>query len=254
MTKWIYGIVMQSITEALPISSSLHLQLLRYKQSDMQTAILHFATGLISIFLCKSEIYNLIYGFSLPFIGVCNIWTKLSYYFLYIITIPILCIGFCLHKSQVTWPNQLSGMLSIVCGIFLFITDIYFPETHKSLSKFSLHHALILSLFQSLAFIPGVSRLGSAYTILRLFSFHRVVAYKTAILLGIIPSIASIYPHLNTIHYRSLTLSNITLMLQSMIIIFIIYLYTILTVLKNLYILSSLGIYRAIFGLFLLFR
>jgi undecaprenyl-diphosphatase len=102
---------------------------------------------------------------------------------LIIATIPCVVIGFVLKRLGFE-PHGLKLMAinSIIFGGLLWISDHFTPRRHREIN---FYQAMCIGLGQILAFLPGVSRLGSCLTVARFLGIERVPATHFAFLLSI---------------------------------------------------------------------
>lgn len=180
--------IIQGITEFLPVSSSGHLELMKYilnnpdvvKEGLLMTVVLHFATALSTIVVFWSEIiqifkglikfkYNDEFKFSLKII---------------LSMIPAGLIGFLFNDQiKILFTEQvlLVGSMLIITGGLLFVADKK-KTKHK---KTSFYHALIIGLAQAIAILPGISRSGSTIATSVLLGIEREEAARFSFLMVI---------------------------------------------------------------------
>jgi undecaprenyl-diphosphatase len=144
----------QGITEFLPISSSLHLELWAFIKGYVWTkdheVSLHLGT-LIS--LC---IY-----FVVP-----KHWPSLKTIFcLVIATIPVVVVGWFIKRSGWNAPHTWLVYSTFAGGLGLLLSE--YVARRKSTTSVNFGAALLIGLAQVLAFIPGASRMGTTVTMAR---------------------------------------------------------------------------------------
>ena len=172
----IMGIV-QGLSEFLPISSSAHLVISSniYKyltgneiQAEMSQEIfldimLHLGT-LIAVFIFfKKDIIEIVKAF---FNGVkekdfSSQQAKLALYIL-IGTLITVFIAFPLHTvaENLVFSPAIVGILLIITGVLLFSSEAYSKRITEKKKEIDLKTAIIMSIFQGLAALPGFSRSG----------------------------------------------------------------------------------------------
>ena len=173
----------QGISEFLPISSSAHLliisKLKTFQSSSLEIDIsLHLGSLLAIIFYFRKDLIGILKNKDLSLLIILG-------------SIPLIVVGFILHKTGLI--NYLRNIeviawTTLMFGILLFFSDRF--ETKKNLNKdLNLKNILIISFFQILALIPGVSRSGIIITAGRFLKFNRYESSKISFYLSI-PAIA----------------------------------------------------------------
>ena len=173
----------QGISEFLPISSSAHLliisKLKAFQSSSLEIDIsLHLGSLLAIIFYFRKDLIGILKNKDLSLLIILG-------------SIPLIVVGFILHKTGLI--NYLRNIeviawTTLMFGILLFFSDRF--ETKKNLNKdLNLKNILIISFFQILALIPGVSRSGIIITAGRFLKFNRYESSKISFYLSI-PAIA----------------------------------------------------------------
>ena len=101
-------------------------------------------------------------------------------------TLPAIILGYFIYDyvSLYFRSIQLIALSSIVFAIILFFADRVKMEI-KSWNKITYIEALVVGLFQVLAFIPGASRAGVTITGARLLGYDRVNATRFSMILSI---------------------------------------------------------------------
>ena len=177
--------VIQGITEFLPISSSGHLvlfgQLSNWEDQGLFTDIaVHFGTLFAVIFYLRKDIFYLLANiFQFNFI-VDQIIFKII-----LSTLPAIILGYLIYDYvSIFFRNiQLIAISSILFAIILFFADKVKMEI-KSWNKITYMEALIVGLFQVLAFVPGASRAGVTITGARLLGYDRLNAARFSMILS----------------------------------------------------------------------
>ena len=173
MTWWqavLLGLI-QGLTEFLPVSSSGHLmifkQLLGVDGEGFLdfTVTVHFATGLATLVVFWSVIWQLLKGlFKFKYNDQTDYVCKLL-----VSLIPVALVGF-LFKDQV--DALFSGSLrQVACGLcvtaaLLWVSDsagkrFRVPVARDTRNGITYWQALVVGVAQALAVVPGVSRSGS---------------------------------------------------------------------------------------------
>ena len=178
--------IIQGVTEFLPISSSGHLvlfaQLTNWEDQGLFTDIaVHFGTLFAVIIYLRKDIY---YFFTNIF--QFKIFEDQIIFKIILATLPAIILGYFIYDyvSLYFRSIQLIALSSIVFAIILFFADRVKMES-KSWNKITYTEALVVGLFQVLAFIPGASRAGVTITGARLLGYDRVNAAKFSMILSI---------------------------------------------------------------------
>ena len=189
---FIIGIV-QGITEFLPISSSGHLVLVSELTSWQDQGLLtdvavHFGTLFAVIIYLRSHINALVKNFFSFQITQNDNLIKII-----IATIPAVIVGFFIFDFVQLYFRDIKvvAVTSVVFAALLFVAD-HFKIKISSWKNMSYVKALIIGLFQALAFIPGASRAGVTITGARFLGFDRSSAAIFSMLLSIPIILASL--------------------------------------------------------------
>ena len=179
--------IIQGVTEFLPISSSGHLvlfaQLTNWEDQGLFTDIaVHFGTLFAVIIYLRKDIY---YFFTNIF--QFKIFEDQIIFKIILATLPAIILGYFIYDyvSLYFRSIQLIALSSIVFAIILFFADRVKMES-KGWNRVTYIEALIVGLFQVLAFIPGASRAGVTITGARLLGYDRVNAARFSMILSII--------------------------------------------------------------------
>ena len=182
----IVGII-QGLTEFLPISSSGHIEIVRYflnsnllpAENLLLTIFLHLATALSTIIIFKKDIIDLISG-ALNFNN-----NSLSYILKILISIiPAGSIGFFLNdyiKKFFSGNIKLVGLMLFITGVLLFISKF----VKKKERKITNLDSLIIGLAQAIAIIPGISRSGATISTSIILGHNKNNAAKFSFLIVI---------------------------------------------------------------------
>ena len=178
--------IIQGVTEFLPISSSGHLvlfaQLTNWEDQGLFTDIaVHFGTLFAVIIYLRKDIY---YFFTNIF--QFKIFEDQIIFKIILATLPAIILGYFIYDyvSLYFRSIQLIALSSIVFAIILFFADRVKMES-KSWNRITYIEALIVGLFQVLAFIPGASRAGVTITGARLLGYDRLNAARFSMILSI---------------------------------------------------------------------
>jgi len=190
MTFWeaiLLGIV-QGLTEFLPISSSGHLEIVKFftnteigaKESLLFTIVLHLATALSTLVVFRKTILEIIKSLFQ--------W-KINDDFLFAVKIvismiPAVFVGFFFESAIENLFNKnilLVGICLVFTGFLLFWAD----RKYKEKSKISFFYALIIGISQAVAILPGISRSGATIATSLILGVKREKAAKFSFLMVI---------------------------------------------------------------------
>ena len=169
----------QGISEFLPISSSAHLiivsSLYEFKSSSL----------LIDISLHLGSLFAIIYFFRKELLDIKNNKRLLSLIILG--SIPLIIVGYILYSTSMIY--SLRNIKVIAWTTLIFGIILYFADKSRFDKKISTNlnfqSILLISLFQILSLLPGVSRAGITITAARILKFNRVDSSKISFLLSI---------------------------------------------------------------------
>ena len=178
--------VIQGVTEFLPVSSSGHLvlfaQLTNWEDQGLFTDIaVHFGTLFAVLLYLRKDIY-----YFLTNIIQFKIFEDQIIFKIILATLPAIILGLFIYDyvSLYFRSIQLIALSSIVFAIILFFADKVKMEI-KSWNKITYIEAIVVGLFQILAFIPGASRAGVTITGARLLGYDRLNAARFSMILSI---------------------------------------------------------------------
>ena len=247
--------VIQGITEFLPISSSGHLvlfgQLSNWEDQGLFTDIaVHFGTLFAVIFYLRKDIFYL-------FTNVLQFkFIKDQIIFKIILsTLPAILIGYFIYDYvSIYFRNiQLIAISSMLFAIILYLAD-KIQIQNKSWKKITYLEALLIGLFQALAFIPGASRAGVTITGARFLGYDRLNAARFSMILSIPIILASMTLSLINVSKENYVDVNLSQSFTAAIVAFITALLSIIFLMKfiktfnfNIFI-----IYRFLLGILLL--
>ena len=178
--------IIQGITEFLPISSSGHLvlfgKLTNWEDQGLFTDIaVHVGTLFAVLIYLRKDIYYLLKNFFQFKFFEDEIIFKII-----LATLPAIILGYFIfdYVSLYFRSIQLIAISSIIFAIILFFADRLKMEI-KNWNKITYIEALVVGLFQVLAFIPGASRAGVTITGARLLGYDRLNAARFSMILSI---------------------------------------------------------------------
>lgn len=187
--------IVQGVTEFLPVSSSGHLILIPklFCWADQGLTLdvaAHVGTLAAVLAYFWRDVLGLAQGVWLTVQRKRDPRRRLVG-FLLIGSLPAMVIGFLLDRfagDSLRDPLIIAIML-IVFGLILYLAD-RLGLTVRRLEHLNTGHALLIGIFQCLAFIPGTSRSGITMTMARFLGYERLDAARFSFLLSI-PTIAA---------------------------------------------------------------
>ena len=189
MSSILYAIILgiiQGLTEFLPVSSSGHLEIVKFilgdesvpEQSLMMTVVLHGATALSTIIIFRKEVFEIIKGLFL-FKSNDELWFSVK---IIISMIPAVAIGL-IFESEINRLFEgkllLVGFMLILTGFLLFLAD----KAKKTDKKISFKSAFIIGISQAIAILPGISRSGATISTSVLLGIDRSRAARFSFLM-----------------------------------------------------------------------
>ncbi len=181
--------LIQGITEFLPISSSGHLLIastfLHIKNNVLFNLSLHIGTVLSLLIYFYKDIYKL----SKTLILFITLQNKNLYLIPHIIisTIPAAILGILFLKYDLensSYALFIFAINSIIFGTILYLSD-KFSQSQITFDKINKKQAFLIGLAQSIAIIPGVSRLGICMTASRFLKIDKISSVKYSMLISI---------------------------------------------------------------------
>ena len=247
--------IIQGITEFLPISSSGHLvlfaQLTNWEDQGLFTDIaVHFGTLFAVIVYLRKDIYYLLSN-----IFQFRIFQDQIIFKIILSTLPAIFLGYFIYDYVSVYFRsiQLIAISSIVFAIILYFADKISIQA-KSWKNITYTEAIVVGVFQVLAFIPGASRAGVTITAARFLGYDRLNAARFSMLLSIPIILASMTLSLINVINEERVAVNLYHSLSAAIIAFITALLSIIFLMQfikqanfNIFI-----IYRIILGIILL--
>jgi len=245
----ILGII-EGFTEFLPISSTGHLivasHFLGIDQNSVTKAyevIIQFAAILAVFFKYKDK-------FTLKKI---DLWSKVFLAFL-----PIGAVGFIFsHQIKELFSIQIVAIMFIIGGIiFLLVEKFFIPrerELIEDVEKISFKQSIFIGVAQVFALVPGTSRAGSTIIGALLVGLSRKASAEFSFLLAF-PVMSAVTAYDLLKHYHEFSGANLVALGVGFVVSFVVAFFTIKLFLVFLekFTFVAFGVYRIIFGLFLL--
>lgn len=183
----VLGIV-QGLTEFLPVSSSGHIELMKFlldddslaEQSMMTTVFLHFATALSTIIVFRKDIIEIISGL---FSKTNPEHRRFSAYII-LSMIPAAIVGVFFDEFIETFFHRKITLVScmlIVTGFLLLLSEKIKVEQGPLTSM----KAIIIGVAQAIAITPGISRSGATISTALLCGVDRAKAARFSFLMVI---------------------------------------------------------------------
>jgi len=215
--------IVEGLTEYLPISSTGHIIVSSALMGINENSFVKDYTVMVQF----GAIMSVVFLYWKRFVQGFEIYKKLALAF-----VPAAAIGFAVKDAidAILGNVAVVAWAFIIGGVVLIISDFVFVAAEKKseganktttdrvsdLNQMSLRHALVVGVFQCLAFIPGVSR--SAATILGglVQRFDRQAAAEFSFLLAV-PTLSAagglkllkILPTIESTQITSLVIGNI---------------------------------------------
>jgi len=190
--------VIQGITEFLPISSSGHLILLPHltgqaDQGQIIDVAVHVGTlGAVILYFRKDAMLAL-GGLGRVVRGQIDTPGAFLALCLIVATIPVMVVGLIIELAgfdEALRSMAVIGWTMLMFGLLLWWVDTRSPQTRQA-PGWTLKHAAIMGLWQTLALIPGTSRSGITITGARALGYDRVGAARLSMLMSIPTILAS---------------------------------------------------------------
>lgn len=181
----ILGIV-QGLTEFLPVSSSGHLELVKYILGDdalpadsmLMTVVLHFGTALATMYVFRNEILEIIKGiFSKGMNEEKTFALKII-----LSMIPATIVGLFFEKQLEQMFTQnivLVCSMLLITGILLYFAD----KASYTGNDVTYPNALKIGIAQAIAITPGISRSGATIATSVLLGIDRAKAARFSFLM-----------------------------------------------------------------------
>lgn len=169
----ISNVLIQGIFEAFPVSSNLHA--IFFENTNlMESAVMHFGTAVaFSLFSYKS-IFDFL---KRPIKNLKKIYKIIT------LTLPTIATGFYLKDADINLNiGYENAIINILFASFLLLSN-YFEEKND-LTNIEFYKIFSISFLLPLAFIPGASRFGTTFSLLRLLKLTKNEAFLITILTG----------------------------------------------------------------------
>lgn len=198
--------ITQGITEVLPISSSLHLQLIsRYFELDHPLYLvvaLHLGSFIGIMVYYWRDLIRMLVNIKVDFY-----WLKLG-----VSTVPCAIVGILIKLFGIESMIRSESLVAFNIAIFSVLLIVSELSGSKSKTEFSFIHAAFIGLFQIFALLPGASRLGVTISAALLLGFKRAEAFKYSMLMSLPIILASSIGELEAIIVEPLQLSKLIIM------------------------------------------
>jgi undecaprenyl-diphosphatase len=178
--------IVQGLTEFLPVSSSGHLELVKYflgdtsmaKESLLMTIVLHAATALSTVVVFRKDIGQIFAGL---FQFQDNEETRFSLKII-VSMIPAGLVGFFYEDAlDALFDKQvlLVSMMLIVTGLLLLLAD----RVKSAKTELNFKNALLIGIAQAIAILPGISRSGATISTSVMLGVDRAQAARFSFLM-----------------------------------------------------------------------
>ena len=245
----ILGII-EGFTEFLPISSTGHLivasEFLGIDQTTTTKAyevIIQFAAILAVFFNYKDK-------FTFKKI---DLWSKVFLAFL-----PLAIVGFIFaDQIKALFSIQIVAIMFIVGGIIFLIVEKFLLKEGTvvidDVEQVTLKQSMVIGFAQIFALVPGTSRAGSTIIGALLVGLSRKASAEFSFLLAF-PVMLAVTAYDLLKHYNEFSVDSLTTLAIGFVVSFVVAFITIKLFLKflNTFTFVSFGIYRILFGVFLL--
>ena len=240
----------EGFTEYLPVSSTGHMIVASDFLGIDQTSVTKAYEVIIQFAAILAVVFNYKDKFSKEHIPL---WIKLFVAFL-----PIGIVGFIFsHQIKELFNLQIVAIMFIVGGIvFLIVEKFVYDETKvliHNVEDITMKQSIFIGFMQIFALIPGTSRAGSTIIGELLVKLSRKASAEFSFLLAL-PVMSAVTAFDLLKHYKEFIGANFEVLLVGFIVAFIVAYLTMKLFLKflNNFTFVSFGIYRILFGAFLL--
>ena len=239
----------EGITEFLPISSTGHLIVVSSFLGLEQTN----AHKTFEVAIQLGSILAVLFLFAKRLLVDKMLWIKIIIAFL-----PTAIFGFLFYKTIKALFGAESVAIMLIIGGFIFLIVEYFRRNHddrkdKTINDLTIKEALTIGLFQSLSMVPGTSRSGATMIGGLFAGLSRKSAAEFSFLLAIptmfVATFYDLYKNRN-----EMIIDDYSLLAVGFVTAFIVAFFTVKAVMNFLttHTFIVFGIYRIIFGIFLL--
>jgi len=245
----ILGII-EGFTEFLPISSKGHLIVASHFLGIDQNSVTKAYEVIIQFAAILAVFFNYKDKFTLKKI---DLWSKVFLAFL-----PIGAVGFIFsHQIKELFSIQIVAIMFIIGGIiFLLVEKFFIPrerELIEDVEKISFKQSIFIGVAQVFALVPGTSRAGSTIIGALLVGLSRKASAEFSFLLAF-PVMSAVTAYDLLKHYHEFSGANLVALGVGFVVSFVVAFFTIKLFLVFLekFTFVAFGVYRIIFGLFLL--
>jgi len=245
----ILGII-EGFTEFLPISSTGHLIVASHFLGIDQNSVTKAYEVIIQFAAILAVFFNYKDKFTLKKI---DLWSKVFLAFL-----PIGVVGFIFsHQIKELFSIQIVAIMFIIGGIiFLLVEKFFIPrerELIEDVEKISFKQSIFIGVAQVFALVPGTSRAGSTIIGALLVGLSRKASAEFSFLLAF-PVMSAVTAYDLLKHYHEFSGANLVALVVGFVVSFVVAFFTIKLFLVFLekFTFVAFGVYRIIFGLFLL--
>ena len=239
----------EGITEFLPISSTGHLIVVSSFLGLEQTN----AHKTFEVAIQLGSILAVLFLFAKRLLVNKMLWVKIIIAFL-----PTAIFGFLFYKTIKSLFGAESVAIMLIIGGFIFLIVEYFRRNHddkkdKTINDLTIKEALTIGLFQSLSMVPGTSRSGATMIGGLFAGLSRKSAAEFSFLLAIptmfVATFYDLYKNRN-----EMIIDDYSLLAVGFVTAFVVAFFTVKAVMNFLttHTFIVFGIYRIIFGIFLL--
>ena len=239
----------EGITEFLPRSSTGHLIVVSSFLGLEQTN----AHKTFEVAIQLGSILAVLFLFAKRLLVDKMLWIKIIIAFL-----PTAIFGFLFYKTIKSLFGAESVAIMLIIGGFIFLIVEYFRRNHddkkdKTINDLTIKEALTIGLFQSLSMVPGTSRSGATMIGGLVAGLSRKSAAEFSFLLAIptmfVATFYDLYKNRN-----EMIIDDYSLLAVGFVTAFIVAFFTVKAVMNFLttHTFIVFGIYRIIFGIFLL--
>ena len=244
----IIGII-EGFTEFLPISSTGHMivasRFLGIEESEVVKAyeVIIQLSAIFAVAIIYRDKFHIKY---------IELWKKIIIAFL-----PLAIIGFILKDYiKMLFSVEIVAIMFIVGGVIFLIVEKFYKEKDnsiKDISDISYKQSILIGLAQVLSLIPGTSRAGATIIGGLLVGLNREMSASFSFLLAI-PVMGAVSGYDILKHYSEFENANLTAFIIGFIVSFVVAYITIKLFLSflNRFTFVAFGIYRIVFGIFLL--
>ena len=241
--------VVEGLTEFLPISSTGHLiavsKFLGLEQTNAHKAF--------EVAIQLGSILAVLFLFVKRLLVDKMLWLKIIIAFL-----PTAIFGFLFYKTIKALFGVESVAIMLIVGGFIFLIVEYFRRNHddskdKTIDDLTIKQALIIGLFQSISMVPGTSRSGATMIGGLFTGLSRKSAAEFSFLLAIPTMFVATFYDLFK-NRNDMIIDDYSLLAIGFVTAFVVAFFTVKAVMNFLttHTFIVFGIYRIIFGIFLL--